>query len=431
MKYLLLFLLFLIPPLKSEEAKLIICEKREEFIDYTIEMIEKAQQSIEFSSCFSGGALFQNYLDRIERQMKKHRSLQVYFLLSATHFEKEDADLLLRLEKEYKRQFHLVRSGSVVDFSQDLNLIDNHIKVLIVDERYFTIGSTKYDESISCDQDIIGKSPIIAKEMRQKFHTLFAFWTDFEKKKRFTSKNPLFYEEKSAYKEINPYKRPFVKRFEEASTPLIVDTSEIKLLAGGPFSKPNPITEEYCRLIERAEKEILIGNLHFYPTSPIFDALKNAANRGVEITILTNGMNRSSPLCTTHFCWANRINYLPILMGRSYLIWEKKKCEGDLPQKGHIYEYFAKQCLYRKKIMLVDQKELLIGSYNLGTRSATEDFEMVIVIDSPKLAAEAVERYRKDLLKSIEITPKEMRDWYFDPLISYKAEVQKTFHAFF
>ncbi|MCH9609346.1 MAG: putative cardiolipin synthase YwiE [Chlamydiales bacterium] len=454
MKFFFLILFFSFGLLRAEEVKIIACDNGVEMVEYGLEMIKQAERSIEFAPCFFGGELLHQYLDAIEKQMQKHRSLTVYLLTGTAYLEKKDIQHLTALEKKYQRQLKVVKTTSIVDFSSELSAIDNHIKMLVVDEYYFAMGGTNYDwvlcsegtepvvrekksiyigeqlPSGARDQDVVGRSPLIAKELRQKFHRLFALWVSFDKTKRFNSKNPEDFEELSAYVEIDCSETPFIKRFEEAPTATTLDTSKMKLVIGGAWEQTNSITKEYCRLIDEAKEEILIGNLYFCPASSLYTALMNAANRGVKITVITNGVNQVSPPYNSLFCWANRINYLPILMGRGYFIWEKTKCKNDPMNAVQFYEYYVEDTLYHKKIMIVDKQTFVIGSYNLGKRSDLSDYEMVSVIDSVEVAKHALKIYQKDLDHSKKLTIDEIRDWYFDPLISYKAKVQNTLHPF-
>ncbi len=440
----------------AEEVKLIACQNSVEMIDYGLDLIEQAQQSIEFSPCFFGGEVCQKYLAAIEKRMKLNKRLQVYVMLAMTLMEDKDKVYMDQIEGLYPRQFHVVYTTSVIDISKDLSAIDNHVKMLVVDERYFTVGGTNYDDSMctdgsapverhdkpgvsgfvaanlpsgSRDQDLIGKSQLIARELRQIFHKLFALWTDYNIGKRFTSKDPSAFIDKWIFSEIDPYKRPYVKRFENDENAIVIDSSKIQIFLGTPVANPNPITQAYCHLINEAKQEIEIGNLYFSPVDTIMDALKDASNRGIKITVVTNGIHDHSPSYTKLFAWANRISYLPIVYGRDFHMWEKGKCKNTTENAVAFYEYDVDDILYHKKIMVVDKRYLVIGSFNLGHRSDMSDYEIAIVIDSEELTMNALKPLNKDLTHSLKVSSEQMQDWYFDPIIFYKAEVQKIFHS--
>lgn len=388
----------------------------------------------------------------IETRMIVCPELQVRVLISPVYLEKDDKPLLERLTNQYPGRFHVTYTTSVVDWTHELGLIDNHIKMLVVDETYFTMGGTNLDYVLCSegtfppvrrekdivigkqlpagarDQDIVGSGPM-AREMRQLAYKLFALWDDYNARQRFGSKDPEFYADKNAFFELDLSNRPLFVSFEIDDDLVYVPEEKMQLLVSGPFVRPNPITGAYQKLISEAEEEILIGNLYFCPAEPIMEALKSAGKRDVSLRVITNGVNERAPEYTQFFSCANRISFVPILYGRTYHFWEKNKCGSDPVLDTKIYEYFVTDVLYHKKTMVVDKRHFLIGSYNLGTRSDQSEYELAMVIDSPELAQYAVEIFERDLQWSREISAAQARDWYFNPITAYQAEVQKTIHG--
>lgn len=451
-RYLISLILLCSPLLHAEEVKLLACQNSLETVDYGLAFIEKAEQSIEFAPCFFGGEVCQKYLQAIEKRIKLNTRLQAYILCTTTLLEENDKAYLAQLQKSYPRQFHLAYSSTVVDLSKDLSAIDNHVKMLVVDERYFSLGGTNYDDSMcsdgttpvnrphgdgiiaanlpsgSRDQDLIGKSQEVARELRLVFHKLFALWTEYNKVMRFTSKDPDDYVNKWLFKEIDRFRRPYVERFENDPRVLTVDSSAIQVQLGGPKPSPNLITKAYIKLLDEAKQEVTIGNLYFSPIDPLMDAFKRAAKRGIKIKVITNGVNDKAPAYNEMFAWANRISYLPVVYGRDFHLWEKHKCKKCTPLDVEFYEYYVKDILYHKKVMVVDERFVVIGSYNLGHRSDMSDYELAVIVDSKELAAQALEPLKVDFTNSLKVSIEKMQEWYFDPIISYKSEVQKKFH---
>ncbi len=441
--------------LKAEEIKLIACENSLEMADWGLEFIKHAEQSIDFAACFFGGSILHEYMCAIEEQIKKHRHLQVYILMSPSFVETKDRVLLNRLEKQYSRQLHITYSITDLKFTlTHVITTDNHMKMLVVDETYFTTGGTNLDDVLctegtvpkkkrikDCmiggrlasgarDQDVVGKSPELARNMRQTFHQHIALWNDYHKGNRFSSKNPEAFASKSAYKEIDSKRRPVVTRFEESTLPFTLDLSKVQMILGGPYQSSNKITSEYARLISEAKSEIVIANLHFSSVSPIMNQLKAASARGVKMSVVTNGINDCSPSCNEMISWPNRISYLPVLYGCDYRFYEKSKCISATPCNANFYEYHVEDMLYHKKVMIIDRRYFVIGSYNLSLRSDNSDYEMILVIDSKEMAERAIQIINRDLEVSLKISNEQIRDWYFDPSVAYKAMVLKQFNVF-
>ncbi len=451
-KLLSIFLLILsFTALKAEE-KIIACDNSLEMFDWAFEFIDKAEQSIEFAPCYFGGELFQKMMGAFEKQMKRFTRLQIHIIFEGTFLEPADKALLERMKQDYSRQFHPLLVSRVVDIHQDLIGISNHMKMLVIDETYYTFGGSNYDYVISSegthpekrrikegvmvanmlpngsrDQDIVGKGPM-AKKLRRTFYNVFALWEDYQKSHRFTSKNPEDFSEHNRFKVLKA-SWPIVERFEQAKNVVTIDSDRVKLVMGGPWKRPNNITEEYLRLINLAEQQIFVGNLYFAPIDQIMEAFQNASKRGVMTQIITNGINDQAPPYTVNFAYANRIHFLPILKGRTYTFFEKGMCKKHPDYNAHFYEYYVKDIVYHKKMMLVDNRYFLIGCYNLDVHSDIADYELVMVIDSPELAKEAAKIAKRDLEHSFKLSEEVVRDWYFDPAVRFKANLQKKSHT--
>ncbi len=329
--------------------------------------------------------------------------------------------------------------------------INNHVKMLVVDGTYYTFGGSNYDYVISSlgtceeprrvkegiavgkmlpnggrDQDVVGKGEI-ALQLRHTFYKMYALWEDYQKAHRFNSKNPDDFTFKTRMRQLKGAKSS-IPEFDTAPNAIKIASENVKLLMGGPWQHANAITQEYRRLIDSAQKEIFIGNLYFAPVDSLMEAFQNASRRGIKTTIVTNGINDLAPDYTDKFAFANRIHYLPILKGRSYSLFEKNKARKDSSYNAHFYEYYVKDIVYHKKVMLVDDHITLIGCYNLDVHSDAADYELAIVIDSKEFYNEAAKVAQVDLDHSIKLSDDAVLNWYFDPILFYKATVQKKAH---
>lgn len=436
---------------KEEKNALIVCENSLEMLQWDLDFIRQATQSIDFVPCFFGGVIAQDFLSAIEARLKVCPDIKVHILASGMTLNTEDTEFIKRLTLEYPHNFQCVFSFMLPSLGASPQIMDNHVKMLIVDEWYFSAGGTNFTDCMCAegttkqeramfdhpmsdlfpaggrDQDIIGRGSL-AKKLRQNFYKIFSLWEHFNTTKSFEI-NPDVFEENAHYFPV--YQRPYVPSFESSRQLLQVEPENIKLILSGPHQIDNLITREYIELVDKAQEEIVVANFFFYPSDSLFQAFLRAVNRGVKFKLITNGANESAPASNRHFVWANRMNYLPILYGKTFSFIDACSMANRQVKDSEIYEYDVEDIMYHKKMMIVDRKIVLIGSFNLGTRSHTSDYEQVLVIHSTQVAAEALKVIKRDLIFSKKIEPKQACDWYFDWIIAiYAGLQQQTFWYF-
>lgn len=437
-----------------ENNTIVACENSLEMLEWDLEFIRHARQSVELSACYTGGTVLKKILTVVAERLESVPSLKVHILACPTFFDAKDKLMIQSLQRQYPNNFNLQLTASVMSYIPDYSAIDNHVKCLIVDEKYFSVGGTNFDEVLCTDgrytpprnperesaglnlpggpagvrdQDVVGAGPL-AKELREHFFLLYAVWEEYLKTFQNFHKNPHDLKEKSRYFSLDAsILKPFVERFEFSDS--LVEVKQAKMILSGAMDKPNRITSEYLKLIQNAKKEIFIGNLYFSPVDSVMNALKGAINRDVQVNVITNGVGGNAPEYTQFFAWANRIHYVPLMYGRDFHFWEIGTAAKASVKNAHIYEYNIKDIVYHKKVMVVDERYTIIGSYNLGIRSDQSDFELVLVIDSEPLAKKVKAVLKTDVTLSFPVSAKSARDWYFDPLISYLASTQKKFHG--
>jgi phosphatidylserine/phosphatidylglycerophosphate/cardiolipin synthase-like enzyme len=450
--FLVLFaLVYFSPPQFAEESNaILIPDNGLEMFQWDLDFVRQAQASIDISAVFLGGEIATQLFQALDLRLSEVPTLQVYLLTSPYLLEPKDWEDLKHLQGKYPNNFHVELATTVTIIFPDISGIDNHVKMFIVDEKYFSTGGTNLDypqcsegtwtperktenkifplcDSLPAgmrDQDIVGKGPL-ARELRETFYKLYALWEDFNKT-GILKKDPDEFKNRTHYFPVS--RQGNVERFENAEKHILIP-SQTKLILSGPHQAQNAVTNAYVRLIEEAKEEIVIGNLYFNPREPIFKALLAAVNRGVKLTVVTNGISDITPKYSEFFCWANRMQYVPVLYGKTYIFWDAPLVERQPIKNTALFEYHVRDILYHKKVMMVDQKKAIVGSYNLGTRSDMGDYEMVVELDSPEVTKNLLKVFAKDLHHSRRIDPREAREWYFDPLKSSLAEIQKRFHG--
>jgi putative cardiolipin synthase len=443
MKWIALFLLCFCSSLQAEKNAVIVSENSEQTLKWMHELISHAEHSIELGAYSTGGKVFMDLIEAIEIRMDEVPPLEVYVIAAPIFLFDREMEKIECLKKEYPN-FHFQVSEPHFKVFPDYNTNENHMKCLIVDEKYFIIGGTNLHEAFCTkgtekidkrsfenpvghmmpsgtrDMDLIGSGPV-AHDIRKMYHKMFALWEHFGKTLTFIE-DPDYFSENS-YVEINA--ETHIDKFE--SSPKRVEVEKIDFILGGPHQEKNAITQEYKSLIDLAKKEIVLGNFYFNPSPDLFESIHASVKKGVSYKLITNGLWDGSPFYATLLCWGNRVNYVPFLYSRDFHFWQKPHEQPS--HNVRIYEYQVEDILYHKKAMVVDKRYSVIGSYNLYSKSYYSDYEIILVVDSPKIAAQVFEVLKIDILHSMEITPDDAIAWYFDPIIAYKGALQKLFQG--
>lgn len=151
-----------------------------------------------------------------------------------------------------------------------------------------------------------------------------------------------------------------------------------------------PIRDMYIDAIDRAADRILLTNAYFAPDHILLDALKAAAQRGVDVQVLL-------PWTSNHILadWA----------ARGYF----KEC---LEAGIRIFGY--KKAMIHAKTATVDGKWSTIGTANLDRLSSVGNYEINVEIYSDELAEQMEQAFACDMTNAFELSHErwESRAWY-------------------
>lgn len=136
--------------------------------------------------------------------------------------------------------------------------------------------------------------------------------------------------------------------------------SWLSIIPSGPGVGEDLIGQAVLSSIYRANRSIVISTPYFVPSEAIFDALCQAARRGVAVTVLLPKRNDSLMVE-----WASR-SYFDLLL----------EAGVDIKQFGG--------GLLHSKVMLMDDELALVGSLNLDIRSLQLNFELTIALFGQK-----------------------------------------------
>jgi cardiolipin synthase A/B len=182
----------------------------------------------------------------------------------------------------------------------------------------------------------------------------------------------------------SPLRRLFSRLARERRT--VKKTSgTVLFLESGPENPMRPVRRAYRQVVKNAKQSIDLAMGYFYPHGRMLRDLKRAVRRGVRVRLLV-------PLHTD----------VPITR------WAARGLYGRLLRAGvEVWEYTPS--MMHSKLAIADNT-VIAGSANMDIRSGRINYELVAIVDDPKLAAQARADFEEDLKKSVRIGIKEWRN---------------------
>lgn len=427
---------------------LVVTKDGQETWEWKMKLIREAQQSIELSGNLCGGEEFRQALREVGRLLQQRPTLKFHLIASEEMLAKEDIQAINSLKKQCPNRAHILVTNSRVRFLPRLSTVENHVKLLVVDGKYFVAGGTSLQDFLqsrgdgtstinrplrlvervqgksSRDMDVVGKGAL-AQTMRLEFYKLWAVWAYKMSKRKPSQLTNRFFA-------LDPNQQVAeVGAFE--AHPSRVDNVKLKMVVSGPEQQVNQATEEYRRQIAAAKKAIRIGSLSFDPAHPIRDALVDRARQGVGVEIITNGTHKHSATGAHFFARAHLFGYTEVSFGER---WNKINVLAldAMASKNNvqILEFGGSKgidnVLYHKKVMTVDDQITTIGSYNQSRKSRYSDNELLLTIDSPKVTDQVNQILDKDREFSRRLPARRIQQMAKHPL---RRLIANIFHFVF
>ena len=158
-----------------------------------------------------------------------------------------------------------------------------------------------------------------------------------------------------------------------------------------PEDAPIQLSQEILGLLDAAQKEFVILSAYLIPSSEFEDALERARERGVEIRLLTNSI-RSNNHLTAHSAYRNHVREL-IEIGTTLHEVRIDARDRSVYMQTPVRE---KNLALHAKVMIVDGRQVFIGSANFDPRSLYINTEMGFLVDSPQLSRLVLDAVRRD-----------------------------------
>jgi cardiolipin synthase C len=138
-----------------------------------------------------------------------------------------------------------------------------------------------------------------------------------------------------------------------------------------------------------ANSELIVVSPYFVPGEPGVRMLTSLRQRGVRVRVLTNSLaSTDEPIVHSGYQ-----RYRVPLLEEGVEISEVKPLPGK-PQAGsELKNASGGQFALHAKVFVIDRKRIFIGSANFDRRSFHLNTEVGLLIDSPELARQVVERF--------------------------------------
>ena len=160
-----------------------------------------------------------------------------------------------------------------------------------------------------------------------------------------------------------------------------------QVIAQGPMDGPFALPEMFASLIYASRHELVITTPYYVPIDSLQSALRAAANRGVDVTLILPARNDDFAVAA-----ASR-SYYADLIGAGVKIYE---CNAGL---------------LHAKSMTIDGEITLIGSANMDCRSFALNFENNILLVDAGTTAAMHSRQMAYLSDSTRITAEDVARW--------------------
>ena len=179
------------------------------------------------------------------------------------------------------------------------------------------------------------------------------------------------------------------------------DTHSVQVIASGPAFPDDLIAQSLATVIYAARESIVITSPYFVPSHNIAEALRIAAFRGVDITLILPKNNDS-------------------LMVR----WASRTFFDDLLEAGVKIYHFEAGLLHTKSV-LIDNKLALVGTVNMDLRSFLLNFEITVAVEDRNFANEVATLHENYLANSSAL---DMQEWLNRPF--YHRIIERLFFLF-
>jgi len=152
------------------------------------------------------------------------------------------------------------------------------------------------------------------------------------------------------------------------------------------------MTDPLGKMFRSAEQDIRVVNAYIIPDQDFIDGMKQITQKGVEIRILTNSLaSHDVPAVNSHYRkWRK-----PIIEAGAELY--ELRSDPAIKPRVDTAPVVSKFSGLHTKSLVIDGRQVFIGSMNFDPRSVDINTEMGIIIDSPGLGREMLRLAERDM----------------------------------
>lgn len=147
---------------------------------------------------------------------------------------------------------------------------------------------------------------------------------------------------------------------------------------------------EIDRIAENAEKELCISSPYFIPSGELLESFYKLAARGVNVRILTNSLMTNNHLAahSGYIKFRKKVLRLGVHLFELHHAANLHDVYDTPPVSSDILGLHA-------KTVIIDCKQVFIGSLNFDPRAIYLNSEMGLLIDSPELAHQVLQWFKR------------------------------------
>lgn len=307
---------------------------------------------------FSSGMLLDRILAILEPKIKAGLDVRIIYDSFGSHAKLKDEDWI-RMKKMGIKIYSFNRLTPVLAFSQNYR---DHRKFIIIDGRVaYTGGANLGDE--------------YTNEKR-----MYGYWKDEGIKVSGKSVDRMVFDFLRHYEFVSGKEEDYQKymgKYEKFNN----DSLVVPYVDGLDY--PTPIGKNvYLKMMMRAEKILYIMTPYFVVDDTVYDILRNKAQSGVDVRII-----------------------LPDVPDKKFVYMVSMANAESLISSG-VKIYKLTNCFVHSKVMM-NEKEVVMGSINLDLRSFYQQFESAIYTNDKGVRKDVQKDFVSSLRHSLLIT-KEM-----------------------
>ncbi|MFO7581082.1 phospholipase D family protein [Guyparkeria sp.] len=362
-----------------------------------------------WSADVSGIWLFGELLDAAERDVRVRLLLDD---MGVTGLDQELAalDAHPNIEVRLFNPFVLRNQYKWLGFLTDLPRVNRrmHEKVFIADNQVVIIGgrniNDKYfgaeQKAMFFDLDVLTIGPLV-DEVSRRFDRFWASPSSYPVDRLLPAAEPGVAErlaestDPSAPGPAAAEYRSVLERtdldtalFGEAGdlvwTPAILVADEPSKGLGAPEDRDELLTYQLREILETPTTSIDVISSFFVPTPTVTETLTTLAGRGVRVRVLTNSLE-ATDMPPVH---AGYSRYRKALVKGGVELYEMYPLPGTDPESIRLSPFGHSGTTLHAKAIIVDGRQIFLGSYNVDPRSVNLNTELGLVIDSPEIATQ-------------------------------------------